>query len=211
MSRSSGNVLELFCPRYEIPTGSYDISSNKHTLTETAITWESLPSGLSVPRFNDTTSVIVSTERSKLESMRSSFTWKVWARPESCDASRRVAEITPHLLWIPSTTRFTITAEFAAVAKYAYSPIGSLVLNKWHLIFAMYNGANMLIEVDGTLVTGDAAAGLADVFSQDFHIGNRPLNDRAFDGLMNIEMWSRVLSAGERNNIFKEERTLFGV
>ena len=181
-----------------------------------AIVDKQLPSGLWVRTFNGSTSKITVTTHAGLNH-RGPMTLCVWAYPTSFSGESEFGRLcdkdnaTLALLNLGGpNVRFTVAASGNKVA----SSTGDLyTLNAWHFVVGKYDGANIILVLDGVSYTGAALTGNIDDHSSDnLIIGNILASTSTFSGdIALFKMLSYPLSLAQIKDIFEAERHWFGV
>ena len=95
----------------------------------------------------------------------------------------------------PGQIRFTITA--GGTKQTITTAIGTISANKWHHIVGTYNGSQIRLYIDGTLITTAPLTGML-AAAQDLQIGNYPAANHYFHGLIDeVRIYNQTLPIAE--------------
>lgn len=186
----------------------------------TDITWVKVPSGLWVRSFNGSSSLIECGKPASLNALTGNMSVEAWVNPNSLgeanlgrilDKAQGVAEGFYLNLQATEAAQFKIFV--GGGSKIAVSAGNSVPLGSWTKVVGVFNGTNVLIYTNLTLVTGSATAGPIDDHSaRNLDIGNRGGTDLTFDGLIGLlKICNYALSATQIRKRFDAERDFFGV
>ncbi len=193
--------LVLYLPLYKLDGASFMSKDAYGRLcTVTGALWT--PQGRS---FDGADDVINLSNPAALNALTGQQTHMAWIKPTSLGENNNgfILDKSKIRLFIDATNsryRFEVSA---SGNKYVLGNDNSCVLGVWKCVFGIFNGANVLLDVDGTTVTGLATVGPVDAHSTDnFLIGDAAASIFCFNGLIGeVISWNRALSAVERNHV----------
>jgi hypothetical protein len=210
------SYLALYCPGLQGRGGTViDRSANANNGTITGATWYRLPSGLWVHKFGTTDTVINFGKTASLNALTGNCTFEAWINPTSLGENNLGCVF--NKAFITLNVIATVTAFFRVIVsganKTATAAINAAPFGKWTHIAGVFNGSNVLIYTNLTLVTGDATAGpIDDHSSVNLYIGDKASSDRCFNGLIGLpRVYSRAPSLAEFTQHFNRDRHWFGV
>jgi len=179
----AGCVLDL--PLY-LPTKQASpftsVDNNAHVCTVTGAIWT--PQGRT---FGGTDDVINCGSATSLDALTGNMTVSAWVNPTSVGENNygRILDKTTINFEISPGNRSLFSLTVGAVGKYAQGAVNSLPLGSWSHVVGVFNGTNVLIYTNLTLVTGSATEGPVDAHSAvDLRIGDNAASNSSFDGLI---------------------------
>jgi hypothetical protein len=136
--------------------------------------------------------------------LTSGMTLEAWVRPSSTGWPYRTVLMKEqsgnlaYALYVTDATRPLSTAILGGVERIAQGAT-ALTANTWVHLASTYDGANLRLYVNGTLVTTTAATGAITVSSGALRIGaNSIWAEEAFAGLVDeVRVYNRALTAAE--------------
>lgn len=136
--------------------------------------------------------------------LTSGMTLEAWVRPATTGWPYRTVLMKEqsgnlaYALYLTDATRPLTTAITGGIERIAQGPT-ALTANTWVHLASTYDGANMRLYVNGTLVTTTAATGSITVSTGALRIGaNSIWTEEAFAGLVDeVRVYNRALTAAE--------------
>ena len=188
-----------------------DVSREQRTCTPTALDYTELASGLWVPTFNGSTSVIdTGSDWIGVQSV----TISAWLYLSGYgETSGRILDGTQLMLWVSDTgDRLGIASDGATLV---YSATDSIEVSAWYHVMVTRTSAGVINFYVNAVLSGSAdqdsgtpAAGT------NVLIGNKIESERTFDGYISgLTVYSSIDAdpTGFASNIFQSQRNLYGV
>jgi hypothetical protein len=203
---AQSRVLDLVSPKFT-PNNTYWFDKSKYNNhgTITGAVWQRLPSGVWVMRLDGVDDKVDCGNPASLNSLTGVQTHMAWMKANSLGENNggRILDKSKIAFATLGTNQIDFAITVGAVGKYARSAANTLVFGSWFCVFGIYDGTNVLLDVNGTTVTGSATAGPVDDHSaSSFLIGDVAGSNRCFDGVIgNVRSWNRALTQAERNDI----------
>jgi len=129
------------------------------------------------------------------------ITVSAWVKPVSSGEGTygRVVDKAKFGLMMFGGERVDFQIIVGGLPRDAVTLAGSVPFNTWSYVVGVFDGANVIIYVNGVKTVGSATAGPITSHSADtLYIGERAVGDRAFNGLIDeVRIWNRALTESE--------------
>jgi len=204
--------LQLYLPLYHgdlmgSPIWSFD--KNHHSCSVTGALWTSR--GRSFDGVDD---VINCGSDASLDGLGTTgdykFTIMAWVKPNSLGENNvaRIIDKNTFYLYVLATARVRLILNVGAVGMGAVSANNSVPFGSWSHVVGVFNGSNVLIYTNLTLVTGDATTGPIDSHvTNNFLIGDNTSSNRCFNGLIGeFAAYNRAFAYSEKDNNYLATR-----
>jgi hypothetical protein len=183
-------------------TTAGDASGLGNTGTLSGATWSAAGKFGGALSFNGTNAILNVLDSNSLD-LTTGMTIEAWVRPTSQSGYRTVV-----MKDVPGELAYTLYSSGGGTAPSAWVRTGgtskdstgssALALNAWSHLAATYNGASLVLYVNGAVVANKAVSGSIQTSANPFHIGGNAVWGEYFAGLIDeVRVYSRALTAAE--------------